>query len=551
MLELKKTLVEGDISHLNISGIGSYSHSTIDNHIDNGAIHFSEASIAHSAIANLNWAAAGHTIDQALVPDGDNARDLGVATTGRWKDLYLSGNISLEFGDLVSEQNPDAVDAFRIKATGSDVDVVLGDVTGYFSVWNVADNNAVFYVNNDGDTDIAGNFTTTGTAFLGLIDLGTNTIDDTSMTGDWAFNSGNLSGIGTLGVGTSIPQRDLHIESGVPTIRMSDNNAVTDQAVATLVEFYRGNNTNRVGFLGMESSGNNNLKISTDYAAGQITLGTGNNVTALTIDNVGNTLLDGNLTVNEGAIFNADKDASKDFVVKSGATGSFVSGENNLFVDGATGYVSINDFDDRAPGTNLHIVSAFDAGIRFSAGRDFVTYGFGALGGFFRIQFVSEDGQTTKDFVRMAIDVDWNQAKNNIDFTWSGDTTAKIFKLDAGTEQLIWSGNEVLIKNKIAFTQTDLNEYIDSLADGYMDYGATIAHRFLADVDISTKNIITDTTTGTKIGTATAQKIGFWNVTPVVQPSHIVDADGLLADITAKFNTLLAQLATTGLQASA
>lgn len=58
------------------------------------------------------------------------------------------------------------------------------------------------------------------------------------------------------------------------------------------------------------------------------------------------------------------------------------------------------------------------------------------------------------------------------------------------------------------------------------------------------------TTTGTKIATATTQKIGFWNVTPVVQPSHIVDADGSLADITTKFNTLLAQMATTGLQAS-
>lgn len=32
-------------------------------------------------------------------------------------------------------------------------------------------------------------------------------------------------------------------------------------------------------------------------------------------------------------------------------------------------------------------------------------------------------------------------------------------------------------------------------------------------------NIAVGTTTGTKIGTATTQKIGFWNVTPVVQPS--------------------------------
>ncbi len=32
-------------------------------------------------------------------------------------------------------------------------------------------------------------------------------------------------------------------------------------------------------------------------------------------------------------------------------------------------------------------------------------------------------------------------------------------------------------------------------------------------------NIVTNATTGTKIGTATTQKVGFWNVTPVVQPS--------------------------------
>lgn len=35
-----------------------------------------------------------------------------------------------------------------------------------------------------------------------------------------------------------------------------------------------------------------------------------------------------------------------------------------------------------------------------------------------------------------------------------------------------------LFKDKVIFTQTDGNEYIDSLTDGYMDYRATTAHRF-------------------------------------------------------------------------
>jgi hypothetical protein len=52
---------------------------------------------------------------------------------------------------------------------------------------------------------------------------------------------------------------------------------------------------------------------------------------------------------------------------------------------------------------------------------------------------------------------------------------------------------------------------------------------FSAGITLSTKDIVTDTTTGTKIGTATGQKLGFWNATPVAQQvfatgaSHTVD----------------------------
>ncbi len=119
---------------------------------------------------------------------------------------------------------------------------------------------------------------------------GASTFNSGSVDADFTVNWNTGIGLfvegssGNVGRGTSSPQRDLHIEGGVPTIRLSDSNAATDQAVATLIEFYRGNNTNRVGFLGMESSSNNNLRIATDYAAGQIQLGTGNSVTALTID---------------------------------------------------------------------------------------------------------------------------------------------------------------------------------------------------------------------------------------------------------------------------
>ena len=47
-----------------------------------------------------------------------------------------------------------------------------------------------------GGLDLGANsLTTTGTAFLGLIDLGTNTIDDLAMTGAWDMNSGAMTNV--------------------------------------------------------------------------------------------------------------------------------------------------------------------------------------------------------------------------------------------------------------------------------------------------------------------------------------------------------------------
>lgn len=45
---------------------------------------------------------------------------------------------------------------------------------------------------------------------------------------------------------------------------------------------------------------------------------------------------------------------------------------------------------------------------------------------------------------------------------------------------------------------------------------------FTGSLTLSAKNIATDTTTGTKIGTATSQKLGFWNATPIVQPTTAI-----------------------------
>jgi hypothetical protein len=59
-------------------------------------------------------------------------------------------------------------------------------------------------------------------------------------------------------------------------------------------------------------------------------------------------------------------------------------------------------------------------------------------------------------------------------------------------------------------------------------------------------NIATGTSTGTKIGTATTQKIGFYDTTPVVQPAAVANATDA-ASVIARLNDLLGRLRSLGL----
>ena len=66
-----------------------------------------------------------------------------------------------------------------------------------------------------------------------------------------------------------------------------------------------------------------------------------------------------------------------------------------------------------------------------------------------------------------------NQLKLSFDATDNA-----IFAVDTnGNLTITPSGTSVIIPSKLAFTQADLNEYIDSLTDGYLDLGATTGIR--------------------------------------------------------------------------
>jgi len=75
--------------------------------------------------------------------------------------------------------------------------------------------------------------------------------------------------------------------------------------------------------------------------------------------------------------------------------------------------------------------------------------------------------------------------------------------LDLTADTLIDLNGATLATDKIAFTQVDLNEYIDSLADGYIDYRATTGHRF---GDGTNYTMLAANGTQTMVGTARAWK---------------------------------------------
>jgi hypothetical protein len=88
------------------------------------------------------------------------------------------------------------------------------------------------------------------------------------------------------------------------------------------------------------------------------------------------------------------------------------------------------------------------------------------------------------------------------------------------------------------------------IGDDSADCDITAAALTLSgNLTISTKNIVTDTTTGTKIGTGTTQKLAFWNATPVVQPTAVADATDAASVIT-QLNALLSRMRTLGLIAT-
>lgn len=124
--------------------------------------------------------------------NGDNLIDVFVPYTGATKTVDLNSNNLIGVGDIL----PDGLGKDLGDGAGNRWSAIFStsiDTTGTIDLGTNTIADGVMTGNWDFGS---GTITTTGTIFPGLIDLGTNTIDDGAFVGDWTW-AGDLSLTGT------------------------------------------------------------------------------------------------------------------------------------------------------------------------------------------------------------------------------------------------------------------------------------------------------------------------------------------------------------------
>lgn len=158
--------------------------------------------------------------------------------------------------------------------------------------------------------------------------------------------------------------------------------------------------------------------------------------------------------------------------------------------------------------------------------------------------------------------VDLSSAQTGIAGTkqFVNDMTLLNAKLTAGTSTDVLGSALEVIRNNVVVGRIDNNATgfriqsqnssilqlrgtnnagIDILSSSITVSSAITSWTFNQNVTMGgAYNIVLDTTTGTKIGTATGQKIGFWNVTPVVQQVLATGAAHTVDDVITLLQTL-------------
>lgn len=141
-------------------------------------------------------------------------------------------------------------------------------------------------------------------------------------------------------------------------------------------------------------------------------------------------------------------------------------------------------------------------------------------------------GNPTFDIGTDVVTLTGTQTLTNKTFTSPGITGA-----GAGVATLIFQNTAT------STTATIPSEGVGSITLVSANSQQTLANKTLNGVTITDgANVILNSTTGTKIGTSTTQKLAFFNSTPIVQQAAIADSTGTTGTNTTAVNSILAVL---------
>ncbi len=189
---------------------------------------------------NSIYSSSGNlTLDDQVYVSGN----LGIGSTSPQApldvvgDIYLSSGLST-FGTAVSDGT---IEATKF-CTGDGETNCVTDFSSITGLWENTLN--VYHPKNEfaGVVDLAvgGNSTasanillqSSGNAyFAGTLDLGTNTIYDGNLTGDWNFNSGNLSSISTLAATSTVTFSGLGTGTDNTVVILNGSNQLTTDEI--------------------------------------------------------------------------------------------------------------------------------------------------------------------------------------------------------------------------------------------------------------------------------------------------------------------------------